>query len=51
MGCLILFGIAAIANSIRKCSVKNHVQVALSIVNNLILTVQYPCMGLLKISL
>jgi hypothetical protein len=31
-----------IANGIRKWSVKNHVKVALSIVNNLILTVQYP---------
>jgi len=40
MGCLILFGIATIANGIRKCSVKNHVKVALSTVNNLILTVQ-----------
>jgi len=51
MGCLIPFGSAAIANGIRKCSMKNHVKVALSIVNNLILTEEYPCMGLLKISL
>lgn len=45
MGCLILFGIAAIAKCIRKCSVKNHVKVALSKLNNLIFTVQYTCMG------
>jgi len=42
MGCLNPFGIAAIANGIRKCSVKNHVKVALSIVNNLIITIQHP---------
>ena len=39
---------AAIANGIRKCSVKNHVKVALSKLHNLILTIQYPCMGQLK---
>ena len=51
MGCLNPSGIAVIAAGIRKCSVKNNVKVALSRVNNLILTVQYPWMGLLKISL
>ena len=42
---------AAIANGINKFSVKNHVKVALFIVNTLILIVQYPCMGLQNVSL